>query len=226
MRYSYSRLSKYNQCPKAFYYQYVEQSIPYSSSPDAAYGSEMHDFIDCYMKGTAEITPRTEFLRPLLTKLKSIKGRVETEYGLGFMQDKTPTTFDDKSAFVIGKSDCTIFHPTEPKLKIFDWKFTGKITPESYKVEMDMFRMLHFWMHPEIEHIETGLVWLKTPAPTTVNHCTRDDLPMLESTIMSNIERVEESISFEKFPCKVSGLCYGWCGATMCQNWKPKKEKR
>lgn len=226
MRYSYSRISKYNSCPKAFYYQYIEESVPYTSSPEAEYGSEMHDFIDQHMKANAEITPRTEFLRPLLTKLKSINGRVETEYGLGFMQDRSQTTFDDKEAFVIGKSDCTIFHPTEPKIKIFDWKFCKKTDPSAYRTEMDMFVWLHKMAHPETEQIETGLVWLKTPAPTSIKIYGTKEFVEAEAAIMQNIEKIEEAQSFEKFPCKPSGLCYGWCSATMCKQWKPKKEKR
>jgi hypothetical protein len=224
MRYSYSRISKYNQCPQAFYRQYILQEVEYTSSPEAAYGSEMHDFVDRYMRGTAEITPRTEFLRPLLTKLKSIKGEVKTEYGLGFREDRSQTTFDDKEAFVIGKSDCTIFHPSEPRAMIKDWKF-AKVKPENYVVEMQMFVLLHFWAHPELERIDTELVWLKDPAPSTRKTYTTEDLPVVESAIMQNIEKIEDSICFEKFPCRPSGICYGWCSATKCQHYKPKKIK-
>lgn len=223
MRYSYSRISKYNQCPQAFYRQYILNEVEYSSSPEAAYGSFMHDFIDQHMKGKVDFTPDTEFLRPLLTNLKSISGRVETEYGLGFMQDKTQTTFEDKQAFVIGKSDCTVFHPSEPKIKIFDWKFSRKTDPTSYKVEMDMFVWLHHLAHPEIETIETGLVWLKTPAPTSIKIYGAKEFKEAERAILDNIEKIEESISFEKFPCTVSGLCFGWCPCVECPKHKPKK---
>jgi hypothetical protein len=226
VRYSYSRISKYNQCPKAFYYQYIEESVEYTSSPEAAYGSEMHLFIDEHMQGLAEITLRTEFLRPLLTKLKSIKGEVKTEYGLGFREDRSQTTFDDKEAFVIGKSDCTIFHPSEPKIKIYDWKFSKKTDPTAYRVEMDMFVWLHHMAHPEVETIETGLVWLKTPAPTSIKIYGAAEFRQAESDILQNIEKIEDSICFEKWPCKTSGLCWGWCSCTQCDKWHPKKEKK
>lgn len=225
MRYSYSRISKYNSCPKAFYYQYIEKSVPYSSSPEAAYGSEMHDFIDKYMRGKVEFTAKTEFLRPLLTKLQSIQGRVETEYGLGFMADKSQTTFDDEEAFVIGKSDCTVFHPTQPKIKIWDWKFSKKTDSTAYRVEMDMFVWLHKLAHPETETIETGLVWLKTPAPTSIKIYGHKEFGEAERAILDNIDKIEDSISFEKFPCTVSGLCFGWCPCVECPKHKPKKQK-
>lgn len=224
MRYSYSRIAKYNQCPQAFFRQYILNEVPYTSSPEAEYGSRCHDFIDHHMKGKADFTSDTEFLRPLLTKLKSIKGRIETEYGLGFREDRSQTTFDDKEAFVIGKSDCTIFHPSEPRAMVKDWKF-ARVKPENYVVEINMFVLLHFWAHPELEQIDTELVWLKYPAPSTRKIYTKEDLPVVESAIMKNIEAIEESISFEKFPCKPSGICYGWCGAKLCKHYKPKKEK-
>ena len=162
--YSYSRISKFNQCPRAFYHQYVVKDAEYTTSEAAEYGSEMHDFIDQVMRGTKDFSPRYEFLRPLIENLKSIKGEVQTEYGLGFNEDRTQTTFDDRSAFVKGKSDCTIFHPSEPRIMIKDWKFAA-VKPENYTLEMDMFVMLHFWAHPDIERIDTELVWLKVPAP-------------------------------------------------------------
>ena len=226
MRYSYSRISKYNQCPQAFYRQYILNEVEYTSSPEAAYGSEMHQFIDEYMRGSAKITPRTEFLRPLLTKLESFSGGIKTEYGLGFREDRTQTTFEDKQAFVIGKSDCTIFHPTQPRIKIYDWKFSGKTDPTAYRVEMDMFVWLHKMAHPEIETIETGLVWLKTPAPTSIKIYGKDEFVEAESAILRNIEKIEDSICFERFPCKPSGLCYGWCSCVQCPQWRPKKEKK
>lgn len=224
MAHSYSSLSKYNSCPQSFYRQYVLKEVKFEPSESAAYGSEMHDHIDKAFKGEVEFTPRYEFLRPIVDGLKSFNGEVKTEYEMSFKHDRTETGWWDKTSFIKGKADCVLFHPEQPRVMLKDWKF-AKVNPSSYALEMDMFSMLLFWKHPEIERVDTGLVWLKIPAPETKNTYTRDKLPEVEDTILSNIERVETSIKTEEFPMKVSGLCFGYCSCTLCPRWKPLKKK-
>lgn len=224
MAHSYSSISKFETCPRQYWHTYIKKDTVFEQSEQAAYGSEMHNFIDAAVKGTQEFTPRYEFLKPIVTQLKSIPGTLYTEYALAFHQDWSKTTWGDKTSFIKGKSDATIFHPTEPKIKIFDWKFAGKVEPSKYQLEMDMFALLHFKAHQDIEMINSGLIWLKTPGPESKFAYNRSNLPELEDTIMHKIERIEDAIASNNFPMKKSGLCYGWCPAHNCINWKPKKE--
>lgn len=213
------------QCPRSYYHQYIAKDTVRTTSEAAAYGSEMHEFIDGAVKGTKEFSERYEFLRPIVDSVKNASGKVVTEYGLAFKSDWTPTTWEDRSSWLKGKSDLTIFHPTEPKVMIKDWKFAGKVEPHKYKLEMDMFALLHFKKHPEIETISTGLVWLKTLGPESRSIYHRENLGELETEIVSKIERIEEAVETENFKTVRSGLCNGYCSAQNCPNWKPLRKK-
>jgi hypothetical protein len=224
MTYSYSSISKFLSCPQAFYRQYILKEVKYEQSEAAKWGSDCHDFIDCAVKGTKEFSPRFEFLRPIVEKLKTVDGEVKTEYELSFKQGWVSTDWWSKEAILKGKADCTIFHPSEPRIHIKDWKF-AKYKPESYTLEMDLFALLHFKKHPDIERIDTGLVWLKEPAPETKKTYLRSQVIGLEDDIMGKIARIEEAIKTEEFQMKPSGLCHGYCSCKLCPMWKPLKKK-
>ena len=229
MTFTYSSLSTYNTCPKQYEYRYVLKCLPYEQSEAQHYGSEMHSAMEGFIKGTQEMTQRYEFLQPVVEAINRIEGQKEAEYEISFLKDWTPTTFKDKESFVKGKCDLVIFHPEKPIMKLVDYKFSGKAGESEalrYRQELDMYCLLNFKKHEDIQVIDTSLLWLKTKAPTSTRTYTRDMLPELEDKILANIDRVEESLATGEFHCKVSGLCWGWCSANMCPNWKPKKDKK
>jgi hypothetical protein len=207
----------------AYYHQYILKDVKYEQSEAAAYGSEMHDFIDGAVKGTRDFSGRYEFLRPIVTAVKAAEGKVITEYPISFKEGWEPIDWSDRLAWLKGKSDLTIFHPTEPRVIIKDWKFAGKVDPSKYKLEMDMFSLLHFKQHPELERIDTGLVWLKTRGPESKRTYKREQVADLEADILSKIERIEEAVATEEFKMTKSGLCQGWCSAKNCPSYKPFK---
>lgn len=228
MGFTYSSISKFLQCPRAFYHHYIVKDTTFEQSEAAAYGSDLHDFLDGVIKGTKQWSPRYEFLKPYVVNLMSIPGTISTEHPIAFKEDWTPTDWGDKQYYVKGKLDVLILHPDKPIALIKDWKASGKAgdaEAQKYAVEMDMFSWLTFKAY-DVETIKTGLIWIKTKAPESAKVYDRKDLPELEDKMLGHISRIEDAISFDKFPCKPSGLCFGWCAARNCSNWKPKKDKR
>jgi hypothetical protein len=229
MTYTYSSISKFEQCPFVYKLQYIDRCLPYVQSDAAKYGSEHHDFLDKAISGKQDFTPRYEFLKPIVEAVQRIPGEKKTEYAIAFHKDWTPTDWFDKTSFIKGKADLTIFHPTEPRILLKDWKFSGKAgesEAQKYRLELDMFCLLHFKKH-DVERIDTELVWLKTRSPGSKKTYTRDMLPELEDKILGKIERIEEAVATDEFPCRVGGLCVGWCSAgTLCKHWKPFKDKK
>lgn len=225
MAYSYSSLSKYLQCERAYYHTYVAKDATYTSNEAAEWGSACHDFLDKAIRGETEVTPRFEFLAPIVHKVRALDSKVETEYPISFKDSWVPTDFKDKTAFIKGRLDCLIWHPTDPnRAKILDWKI-AKYKPENYVLEMEMFSLLTFKRHEEVNRIDTNLIWLKEIHAPTARTFTREGLPEVEDNIMSKIERIENSVKEDKWPCRRSGLCYGFCSARNCENWQPAKKK-
>lgn len=225
MSYSYSSISKFEQCPRSYYYHYIEKSVPYKQSEAALYGSEHHDFLDKIVKGTTEFTPRYEFLRPVVDAIKAIPGKIYSEYPLAFHKDWTPTTWMDKTSFIKGKLDLFVKHPEQPRAKIIDYKFTGKVEPGKYKGELQMFSLLTFKADPELQRIDTSLLWLKTRGPESKGTYTRENLPELEDVIMTKIGRIEDAVRLGNFRMVKTPLCQGWCSCEQCENWTPSKKK-
>lgn len=225
MTYTYSSISKFLQCPRAYYHHYIVRDTTYEQSSQAQYGSELHDFLDGVIKGTKDWSPRYEFLKPYVSNLLAIPGEIKTEHPIAFKEDWTPTDWKDKSSFVKGKLDVLILHPSKPIAMIKDWKASGKAGDAEavkYSTELDMFSWLTFKAY-DVEKVKTGLIWIKTKAPESTKEYDRKDLPELEDKMMGHIQRIEDAVNFDNFPCRVSGLCAGWCAARNCEKWRPKK---
>lgn len=226
MSFSYSSISRFEQCPRSYFYQYVEKSVPYQQSEQAKYGSDCHSFLEGVVKGTTEFTPRYEFLRPVVDAIKAIPGEVYPEHRLAFHKDWTPTTWFDKTSFVKGALDLYVKHPKQPRAKIVDFKFTGKVEPSKYKGELQMFSLLTFKADPELQRIDTSLLWLKTRGPESKGTYTRENLPELEDIIMGKIARIEDATRLDNFRTVKTPLCAGWCSVgEQCENWTPFKNK-
>jgi hypothetical protein len=222
MKYSYSILNAYENCPKQFYEVKILKSVPYIQSTAAAWGSAVHEYLDKFFK-TGELSERFEFVMPTAySVLKAANGaKIETERELGIDENKQPCGF--WSGKVRGKQD--LFYKVDPERAVLlDWKVSAKPNPSRYKTELDVFCYLSYANDPELQKIKTGLIWLHQEAPhkPTMGMSTRDDMSRLEDVIFSKIERIEEALENENFPAKPSGLC-GWCEIKSCRHWKPRR---
>lgn len=224
--YSYSKIDKFFQCPALWKAQYLDKSIKYVSSPEAKWGSDVHDALDKYFKNGTPLEGRFESYASYAEKIKlSAPSPIVSERELAFDKDWKQVGWFDKSAVQRGKLD--VFYKVEDsRAVVLDHK-TGKYKPSGYVGELRYFTMLSMKADSGIEKIKTVTTWLNqsSPGAPTVAIYDRDkDLPLIEEEFGGKIAAIERAMEFDNFPCKPSGLCAGWCANTSCKMWKPKRK--
>ena len=93
LKHSYSSISKYVQCPFAFYNQYVLKNIEYKQNDAAKWGSDCHDEMHRCIQNNDTPKGRFEFLKPALQSVRvAASGKeLKSEHPLGIDKVRTPS---------------------------------------------------------------------------------------------------------------------------------------
>lgn len=225
--YSYSKIDKFFQCPALWKVQYLEKSLPYVSSPEAEWGSAVHDALDKFFKHNTSLEGRFESFEKYAEKIKAAAPtKIMSELELAFDKDWNSVGWFDKSAVQRGKLD-VFYKIDDTRAVVLDHK-TGKYKPSNYVGELKYFTMLSMKADDKIEKIKTITTWLNQAspgAPTIAIYDREKDLPLIVEEFDGKINAIERAMEHDTFPCKPSGLCQGWCANTSCKMWKPKRNK-
>ncbi len=226
--YSYSKIDKFFQCPTLWKATYLDKSIKYVSSPEAEWGTDVHDALDKYFKQGKPLEGRFESFANYAKQIKdAAPSPILSERELSFDKDWKQVGWFDKSAVQRGKLD-VFYKVDESRAVVLDHK-TGKYKPGNYVGELQYFTLLSMKADPSLQKIKTITTWLNradTGKPTVAVYDRDKDLPEIEEMFQGKIMQIERALEFDNFPAKTSGLCHGWCANTSCRHWKPKKEKK
>ena len=216
-KFSYSTLSSYLNCPRAFAAKSIYKTIKFTQNEAAAWGSSCHSAFEHFFKEGKPLEGRFEFLKPTAEQVsKAANGaNIEAEKEMGITADKQPCSFWDGR--LRGKLD--LFWKFDDKAVVTDWKI-AKYDPSRYNLELDCFKLLTYHNNPEVQKIKTALIWLKeeVKGPPTIKMSDRSELPQLEDSIFSKIEMVDDAIDNKRFPPKRSGLCQKFCDLMECEH--------
>jgi hypothetical protein len=210
---SFSKLNKFDTCPRQFESQYIRKDIQFVSSPATEWGSAVHEAFDNRFKTGEELTGRFESYEQYARILdaQAVGARLESEYELVVDIDGNRLAWDDPAAHMRGRIDVAIFYP-DGRMLIADHKTGNRRVND----ELEFFALLSFKLHPEVQRIKTVFLWYKTGDKPDVKFYTREDLPEIEAKFAAKCATIENALEFDKFPMKVSGLCKNFCGSRSC----------
>jgi hypothetical protein len=132
---SYSRVTKWEECPAAAKYKFI-MKIPEPQSPALARGSAIDDAITAYMRTPrAKLPEAAKLFAKEFAALKKAKPIMQRE--LAFRRDWTPCGWFDSDCWVRVKWDAGYVRPAV--VKIVDFK-TGKIREEQ-KPQLRLYQL-------------------------------------------------------------------------------------
>jgi hypothetical protein len=108
VRWSYSSLSLFQQCPRKYYRLRVKKDIPQEESQAMFYGKEAHKAAENYIREDAAIPPQFSYLEPYLNVLKKLEGEKLCEYEMGLTKELEPCSFKDKYVWWRGIADLIV----------------------------------------------------------------------------------------------------------------------
>ena len=200
---SYSRLSCYEDCPKSYWYSYVEKMEGFRPpSPAASRGSEIHEQCERYLLNELKIYPPTvQKVAGHLMLLKSKKAVPEMKMAV---TDKwEPCDYKAPEAYLRGIIDV---HYTEGEsLHIQDFK-TGQIY-DSHPKQMELYVALLSAHYPEATHFITRLVYIDQGIVTPPKITEVARLKPIRMLMDGRIKNAEDDTIFPVQP----GAGCKWC---------------
>lgn len=156
IKWSYSSLSLFKQCPKKYYHLRVLKDIKEPESEQMRYGLDLHKAAEEYVRDGVDLPPGFEFMRATLDQLKALPGEKHCEYKLGLTRDLKPCEFFDDDVWWRGIADLLVINGDEAR--VLDYK-TGKDKYADTK-QLEILALAVFKKFPQVKRIKAGLLFV------------------------------------------------------------------
>lgn len=214
---SYSSLTKFENCPRAFYLTKVAKVVTEPPTEATDWGKKVHEALEFRVRDKTPLPDWAAQWEPMVSRFDKFGDTVFCELELGLTRNMQQTGFNDADCWYRGIIDVGVHGRTA---YLGDYK-TGKIKTDND--QLNLFAATYMTIHPSVEKAHTQYLWLKFDK-TTGKVITRNELSGIWSEFMHRVNRLEHAYNADKWPAKPSGLCNGWCPAKgHCEFWKPKK---
>ena len=211
IKWSYSGLKDYTNCPRQYYEVKVAKNFIKKPTQQMLYGSAVHKALEDYVGESKPLAKNYERYQPMLDALLEIEGERFPEYRMALNTDLQPCSFGGADYWVRGIVDLLIVN--DDTAHIVDYKTGSAKYPDVKQLKlMSLMTYAHF---PEVQHIKAGLLFVahNTFIDETYH---RDDSEYLWKDFLPDLERLKLSHESDKWPENPTPLC-GWCPVTTCQ---------
>ena len=157
IKWSYSSLSLFNQCPKKYYHLRVAKDVVEPVTEALTYGSKAHEAAEFYIRDGTPIPPEFAYMQEILDTLKGIPGEKLCEYKMGLNNNLSPVDFSDKDVWWRGIADLVIMDGD--KAYLVDYK-TGKSSKYADTKQLEILSLALFKHFPNLKRIKAGLLFL------------------------------------------------------------------
>lgn len=196
-------MSTYEDCPKQYWYHYVEGVEGFRPpSPAASRGTELHAKAEAYLKGDLKIYP-PEFHRVSGHMMKLKAEAAIPEQKLAVMQDWSVAGYDDEGVYLRGIIDVVVVK--DKWVEVQDFK-TGQVY-DSHPKQMENYVSIVASHHPEINEFRSQLIYIDQGIVTTPKVTPRERLKPIRMMMDGRIKNAEEDTIF---PTRAGSACR-WC---------------
>jgi RecB family exonuclease len=212
---SFTKLSKFTQCPRAAYHAYVlKEKEP--ETPEMAEGKRVHKAFEDRVIGNRPLPPELAKYEPMVYAMKQKQEagydlQAEVKYGIDVFGQ--PTGFFDDHVWGRGAADVVLLAPDKRSGIIFDYK-TGKRRDSDE--QLSILALFVFSWIPQLEKITGANIWLRENKIGKAYEITREKLPEIKGNIERTLDAAETADAKGEWPEKPSHLC-GWCPVLQCR---------
>ena len=211
IKWSYSSMSLFQQCPKKYYELRVVKSIVEPPSIQMRYGLDVHKVAEEYIRDGVPIPEKYGYLTEPLDKLKQLRGTVYCEHRMGLTKELEPCKFGAKDAWWRGIADLLVVHGKEAR--VVDYK-TGKNTYADTK-QLELLALATFKHFPEVEKIKAGLLFVVHIA-FVKDRYERDEQEMRWEKWIAQTDQLESAYENDVWNPKQNFTCKAWCPVLSC----------
>ena len=210
---SYSSLTAFETCPRRYHITRIAKLVKEPQTTATIHGNEVHKALEDAVSGKAKLAPKYADYSGIVERIREAKGKKLVEQKFALTSSFKPTDFFAPNAWVRGVVDVAIINPTSAV--VLDYK-TGKVKLD--QDQLKLFAATTFALHPYVETVKTGYVWLAFNRIDTKDF-SRLDCPSVWDSFLPRVKRLTHALEQDEFLPKPSGLCKSWCpvGKSLCE---------
>lgn len=227
---SYSRLSRFENCPSSFEHLYVNKTVQDAGGEASVYGNRIHEALERYgraltnaddatLAALQELEQGSETARwiGLVSRMVRRPGDKYFEHQMALDAHKTPCNWFDRSVWLRAIADVLIVNGR--KAYCIDWK-TGK--KRDNPTQLQLFAAMIFAHFPDVQEVAVAYVWLAID-DVSITTYERRFATSLWGSLTPRFSAVQDAVELGVFPTKPSGLC-PWCPAVgICPDARKKR---
>ena len=203
LSHSYSSLKLYENCPYRYYHQRIAKTVVDKGGEASQHGERVHKHLEDRLRDKVDLPQELKHIEPLVNSFENLSagGDIFAELEMTLTKDLTPTSWWGEDAWMRSKLD--VYIVKNNKSVVADWK-TGKRRPDFFQLEL--FALQVFAHYQEVQSVTSSFVWIKDMAMDKQTY-SRADAPRLWDKVLGKVQRIEQSVTYENWPAKPSGLC-------------------
>ena len=214
MKWSYSSINLFEQCPRKYYHLRVAKDIVEPESEAMLYGTLVHKAAEDYIKDGVEIPAKFAYITPVLDVLKNIPGEKLCEYKMGLTEDLNPCDFFADNVWFRGVVDLLIIN--EDKAHIVDYK-TGKSSQYADVKQLELMALAVFIHFPEVKTIKSGLAFLVAEDFVKADYLA-DQSCSLWMRWTEKVSRLKQAHEHDVWNARPNFTCKKFCAVKTCEH--------
>lgn len=219
--FSYSRLNKFEQCPKQFHAVHIAKSVKEAESTAMKEGKDAHKAFELRVKIGKALPVNLSQHEPLMQQLINAPGEKQTELQLAITPKFEPTDWFDPrggppTVWCRAIVDLGLLNGSSAVL--VDYK-TGKMSDDF--TQMRLTGAVYMHNYPEVMKVTLAYLWLKH-RKITKEPMTREEIPEVWDGLMPKINRYQVAFQKQEFPPRPDRHCK-WCPVQSCPYWEGHK---
>ena len=211
---TYSRLEKFETCPRQFYHVRVKRDIVEPPTEATLWGGRVHEAMEYRIKDGTVLPEGMTQWEGLANKISNMAGEKFCEAEMALDSNFQPAPWSN--AWTRGIADLLIVNGD--KAVNLDYK-TGK---RKLTHQLMLYAGYTFAIYPQVNTVVTGFVWLRDKKIDKETF-TRDQVPIIWQTFIPKVRKLESAYERDAWPARPSGLCKGWCPVKTCEFYKDKR---
>ena len=215
VKWSYSSLSLFQQCPRKYHRLRVVRDIRQETSEAMMYGTDVHAAAEVYVRDKKPLPKKFEQFQEHLDIFKNIEGVNYCEYKMGLTRELEPCKFGSPKAWWRGIADLIITYQ-EDSAYVIDYK-TGKSARYADIKQLAILSLATFKHFPEVNYIKAGLVFLVSGDLVKTEY-VRTQVEEIWDKFSFDVSRLEKAYEFDVWNPKQNFTCRRYCPVVDCEH--------
>jgi hypothetical protein len=214
LKWSYSSLGLFQQCPRKYYHLRVVKDIKEPETTAILYGKEVHLALEEYIRDGKPVPVQFKEFTEIADMLKAMPGDKLCEYKMGLTKDIQACGFFDENVWFRGVADLLIINGDTAR--VIDYK-TGKSSEFADKKQLELMALAVFKHFPKVRTVKAGLIFLVANDFVKADF-EKKDAPITWLKWIQETDRLEEAHEVNVWNPKPNFTCRKYCLVKDCEH--------